>query len=216
MGAIRMGPPEELILALRQRSGLDHFVETGTFRGDTAAWAAAHFPQVTTIEMSPAIHAAAKARFGSLSNVRAIEEDSSAVLGELLAGLSQPAIFWLDAHWSGLDTAGIDAECPVLHELARINASPQAHVVLVDDARLFCAPPPPPRPHRAEQWPDLRSLVEALAAGGRRHVALFENVFVAVPSEQRRFLGTWLQDRATAARSRSAGRLAALWRSLTS
>jgi hypothetical protein len=214
MGAIRMGPPEELILALRKRSGLDHFVETGTFRGDTAVWAAAHFPRVTTIEMSAAIHAAAKARFSSLANVRAIEGDSRAALGELLAGLSQPAIFWLDAHWSGLDTAGIDAECPVLDELVRINASPQAHVVLVDDARLFCAPPP--RPHRAEQWPDLRNLVEALAAGSRRYVVLFEDVFVAVPSEQRRFLATWLQDRATAAHSRSGGRLAALWRNLIS
>ncbi len=209
-----MGPPEELILGLRQRGGLDHFVETGTFRGNTAVWAAAHFRQVTTIEMSPAIHAAAKARFGSLSNVRAIEGDSRIVLGELVAGLAQPAIFWLDPHWSGLDTAGVDAECPVLEELARINASPQAHVVLVDDARLFCAPPP--RPHRAEQWPDLSSLVGALAASGRRHVVLFEDVFVAVPSEEKRFLSTWLQDSATAARARSGGRFAALWRSLTS
>jgi len=214
MGAIRMGPPEDLILALQKRSGLDHFVETGTFRGGTAAWAAAHFPRVTTIEMSAAIHAAAKARFSSLTNVRAIEGDSRAALGELVAGLSQPAIFWLDAHWSGLDTAGVEAECPVLEEVARINASPQAHVVLVDDARLFSAPPP--RPHRADQWPDLRSVVEALAAGGRRHVALFEDVFVAVPSEQRQFLVAWMQDQATAARSRSGGRLAALWRSLTS
>jgi hypothetical protein len=214
MGAIRMGPPEELILALRQRSGFDHFVETGTFRGDTAAWAAAHFRQVTTIEMSAAIHAAAKARFGSLTNVRAIEGDSRAALGELLAGLAQPAIFWLDAHWSGLDTAGVEAECPVLDELARINASPQAHAVLVDDARLFCAPPP--RPHLAEQWPDLASVVTALAAGGRRYVALFDDVFVAVHSGERRFLTTWLQDRATEAASRSGGRLAALWRNLTS
>jgi len=209
-----MGPPEELILGLRQRSGFDHFVETGTFRGDTAAWAAAHFRQVTTIEMSAAIHAAAKARFGSLTNVRVIEGDSRAALGELLAGLSRPAIFWLDAHWSGLDTAGVEAECPVLGEVARINASPQAHVVLVDDARLFCAPPP--RPHRAEQWPDLRSIVDALAAAGRRYVVLFEDVFVAVPFEDRPFLVTWLQERATAARSRSGGRLAALWRNLTS
>jgi hypothetical protein len=214
MGAIRMGPPEELILGLRQRSGLDHFVETGTFRGDTAVWAAAHFRQVTTIEMSAAIHAAARIRFASLTNVRAIEGDSRTVLGEFLAGISRPAIFWLDAHWSGLDTAGGDAECPVLDELAGINASPQAHIVLVDDARLFCAPPP--RPHRAEQWPDLRGVVDALAAGGRRFVVLFEDVFVAVPSEERRFLATWLQDRATPANSRSGGRLAALWRNLTS
>lgn len=214
MGSIRMGPPEELILALRQRGGLDHFVETGTFRGRTAAWAAAHFGQVTTIEMSGAIHAAFRDRFGSLTNVRAVAGDSRAVLGEVVAELAQPAIFWLDAHWSGLDTAGGEAECPVLEEIARINASPQAHIVLVDDARLFCAPPP--RPHRAEQWPDLASIAEALAAGGRRYLALFEDAFVAVPSQERQFLTGWLQDHATEAASRSGGRVAALWRSLTS
>lgn len=212
MGAIRMGPPEELILGLRQRSGIDHFVETGTFRGDTAAWAAGHFGRVTTIEMSEAIHAAVRPRFASLAKVRAIAGDSRIALGEVVAGLSRPAIFWLDAHWSGLDTAGAGAECPVLEEIALIDASPQAHLLLVDDARLFCAPPP--RPHRAEEWPDLRSVVEALAGGGRRYVALFEDVFVAVPSGERPFLTAWLQDRATAARS--GGRLAALWRSLTS
>ena len=209
-----MGPPEELILGIQKRAGIDHFIETGTFRGDTAAWAAAHFRQVTTIEMSAVIHAAFQARFASLTNVRAIAGDSRAALGEIVAGLSQPAIFWLDAHWSGLDTAGVEAECPVLEEIARIDASPQAHVVLVDDARLFCAPPP--RPHRAEEWPDLRSVVEALAAGGRRYVALFEDVFVALPSAERQFLAAWLQDQATVAAARSGGRLAALWRHLTS
>jgi hypothetical protein len=60
------------------------------------------------------------------------------------------------------------------------------------------------------------SVVDALAAGARRYVVFFEDVLVAVPSEQRRFLATWLQNRATAARSRSGGRLATLWRNLTS
>ena len=207
-----MGPPEELILGIQQRNGIDHFIETGTFRGGTAAWAAGHFRQVITIEMSAAIHAAFKERFAALTNVRAIGGDSRAALGEVVAGLVQPAIFWLDAHWSGLDTAGVEAECPVLEEIARIDASPLNHVVLVDDARLFCAPPP--RPHRAEEWPDLRSIVDALAAGGRRHVALFEDVFVAVPFGERQFLSAWLQERAPAAGGR--GRLAALWRTLIS
>jgi hypothetical protein len=214
MGAIRMGPPEDLIVALQNHAGIEQFVETGTFRGNTAAWAAGHFREVTTIEMSAAIHAAFRARFASLANVRALHGDSRALLGDIVAGLSQPAIFWLDAHWSGLDTAGVEAECPVLEEIARIDASSQEHVLLVDDARLFCAPPP--RPHRAEQWPDLRTVVDVLAAGGRRYVALFEDVFVAVPSKDRQFLSAWLQDRLTAAAARPGGRLAALWKNLTS
>lgn len=65
---------------------------------------------------------------------------------------------------------------------------------MVDDARLFCAPPP--RPHRAEHWPDLAVTTSVLVAGGRRHVMLVEDVFVAVPNEQRAFLDRWLQDAA--------------------
>ncbi len=189
-----MGPPQDLILALQDRMGLGHFVETGTFRGDTAAWAGGHFRHVVTIELSPDYHAAAAVRFRGHERIRALQGDSATRIREVVAALEEPALFWLDAHWSGLDTAGREAECPLLAEVAAINASPWGHVVLVDDARLFCAPPP--RPHRAEQWPDLAATTTVLAAGGRRHVVLVEDVFVAVPGEQRVFLNSWLQDAA--------------------
>jgi hypothetical protein len=205
-----MGPPEDLTFALQARLRLDDFVETGTFHGHTAAWAAVHFPRVTTIELSPAYHAAAQDRFRSQANVRALAGDSSARLREVVPALAGPALFWLDAHWSGLDTAGREAECPLLAEIALINAVPRTHTLLVDDARLFCAPPP--RPHRAEQWPDLVSTVDALSEGGRRHVVLFEDVLVAVPADQREFLNAWLQDAAASARSE--GRLARWWKKI--
>ena len=60
-----------------------------------------------------------------------------------------------------------------------INASRADHVVMVDDARLFCAPPP--APHRAEDWPDLLATVQVLSDRGRRHVILHDDVLVAVP-----------------------------------
>jgi hypothetical protein len=203
MGIVRMGPPQELVLALRDRMGLSHFVETGTFRGDTAAWAAAHFARVTTLELSPAIHATARARLAPLAQVRALQGDSGLLLRDLVKTLEGPALFWLDAHWSGLDTAGVGAECPVLAEIALVDASPLPNVLLVDDARLFCAPPP--RPHRAEQWPELAGVVAALAAGGRRFVVLLDDVLVAVPESERAFLVPWLQDRATEAAARQGG-----------
>lgn len=202
-----MGPPEALILALHTRQGYGDFIETGTYRGDTAAWAAGHFSRVTTIELAPAYHAAAQARFQAQPKVRALGGESSAVLRDVVPALTGPALFWLDAHWSGLDTAGRETECPLLAEVAVINAAPDVHTVMVDDARLFYAPPP--RPHRAEQWPDLAATVAALQAGGRRHVVLFEDVFVAVPLAEREFLDTWLQD--LAAVERAKGRLARWW-----
>jgi len=196
MGLHRMGPPEDLILALKGRLGLDDFVETGTFRGDTAAWAARHFARVTTIELSPAYLAAAQQRFRDQLNVRSLGGDSAAVLQETVAALAGPACFWLDAHWSGLDTAGREAECPLLGELDLLNASPAPHVILVDDARLFCAPPP--RPHQASMWPDLPTTTAALYDRGRRHVVLVDDVLVAVPAALRDFLDGWLQDRTNA------------------
>jgi hypothetical protein len=208
-----MGPPEALILALQRQLGLADFVETGTYRGDTTAWAAGHFARVTTIEMSPAYHVAAQARFQAQAGVRALGGNSGIVLRGVVDALTQPALFWLDAHWSGLDTAGREAECPVLAEIASINASPVAHTVLVDDARLFCAPPP--RPHRAEQWPGLVTLVEALHHGGRRHVVQYEDVFVAVPSAAREFLTAWLQDEAAGSGPPPpSGRLARWWKKM--
>jgi hypothetical protein len=201
-----MGPPEALVLALQQRLGLGDFVETGTYRGATAAWAAGHFPRVTTIELSPTYCAAAQAKFRDRPNLRVLGGDSSTVLREIVPTLAGPALFWLDAHWSGLDTAGQEAECPLLTEIALINTAPVMHTLLVDDARLFCAPPP--RPHRAEQWPDLAATVSLLGAGGARHVVLCDDVFVAVPAGEREFLNAWLQD---AASSRPRGRWAQWW-----
>ena len=197
-------------MALQARLRLGDFVETGTYRGDTAAWAAGHFARVTTIELSPGYCAAAQARFRDQPNVRVLGGDSSAVLAATIPALTGPAFFWLDAHWSGLDTAGRETECPLRAELALLNAAPVTHVVLVDDARLFCAPPT--RPHRAELWPDLATTVALLHDRGRRHVVLFEDVLIAVPAAEREFLSSWLQDRVTAAGSES--RLARWWRKL--
>src|SRR5882724_7917824 len=144
MGNIRMGPPDTLIAALQARLGFGDFVETGTYRGNTAAWAAGQFTRVTTIELSPAFHAAAQERFRGQPGVRLLRGESSAVLREIVPTLTGPALFWLDAHWSGLDTVGREAECPLLAEIAVINAASPVHTVLVDDARLFSAPPPRP------------------------------------------------------------------------
>ncbi len=196
MGVVRVGPPEELVLKLQEILGLTEFIETGTFRGDTAAWAARHFARVCTIEWAQSYHTAAVERFRTTSNVQALRGHSTEVLQSLVPTLTAPALFWLDAHWSGGDTAGSEAECPVLAEISCIAKSPLAHVILVDDARLFCAPPP--RPHRATEWPDLATTVAALAGSGVRHVALIDDVLIAVPTAATAALTDFLQDLTTA------------------
>src|SRR5215212_6347121 len=101
MGLHRMGPPAELVLALQRELNAGDFIETGTYHGDTAAWAAQHFARVATIELSPQYHAAAAQRFRGQQQVRVLNGSSATVLQEIVPGLTSPAIFWLDAHWSG-------------------------------------------------------------------------------------------------------------------
>lgn len=55
--------------------------------------------------------------------------------------------------------------------------------MLIDDARLFLAPPPPP--HDREQWPSFMQVMDALRARHERYVTVFEDVIVAVPLSAR-------------------------------
>ncbi len=125
--------------------------------------------RVTTIELSPAYHAAAQARFFAQPNVRTLAGNSVARITRRGSEPPGSGDFLARCHWSGLDTASHELECPVLAEIALINASSLAHVVLVATTHTaVCAPPP--RPHRAEQWPGLATIVAALDQEGRRHV----------------------------------------------
>ena len=94
--------------------------------------------------------------------------------------MSIPAVFWLDAHWSGGETARGATECPVLGEIAAIRAHSPEHAILVDDAALFLAPPP--APHRREDWPDIQILLRCLnTPPPEPYVVVFRDVLIAVP-----------------------------------
>ncbi|HOX07106.1 MAG TPA: hypothetical protein PK280_11950 [Planctomycetota bacterium] len=179
MGSERMGPPEDLVLWLAQEFGLDTFVETGTYRGDTALWASDHFSRVITIEGSAELYTKARARLAG-RNVSIVQGDSREKLAEVTRSLGGPALFWLDAHWCGENSCGSDRQCPLLDELAAVADSPHGHFIMIDDARLFMAPPP--HPNKAEQWPSLADVLGKLQAYHARYAIIFDDVIVAVPS----------------------------------
>ena len=190
------GPVAQLMLALRDRFGLAHFVETGTFEGKTAAWAAGHFDGVTSIELSPELHRRAAARHADLPNVRFVQGHSGERLREVVEGLGGPGLFWLDGHYSGGETAGESDECPVLAEIAAIDASETEHFLFIDDARLFLCPPP--APHRADHWPSLGELVTALQNEREVGIVVLDDVVIRVPGAARAFLTERCQAVATA------------------
>jgi hypothetical protein len=183
VGSVHQGLPPNLARDARRAVGARTLVETGTNVGNSAALAARMFERVVTIEKDPTLHATARARYGDLRNVEWMLGDSRDILPQL--DLSEPTVFWLDGHWSAGDTAGEGDECPLLEELATIGPR---HAILIDDARLFIEPPPPP--HDPSQWPTLEQVMDALRD---REVAIRDDVVMALPRQRRSrwLLGLW-------------------------
>jgi len=191
MGRVNWGVPIAIVDMLRQHGGIRLCIEAGTYRGASTEFLAARFDRVITIEASPALAAAAERRLARFSTVQVIHGDSSTVLPSVLAGLEQPALFWIDSHYCGPESYGVDRQCPVIDEIRTIVAAAPEHVVLIDDARLFLEPPP--LPLDAAQWPSIGEICEAFAGGAnRRFLAVHDDVVFAVPESLRPPLVDWL------------------------
>jgi hypothetical protein len=177
------GVPRELVGELKGTVGLRRAVETGTYRGGGARTLAEIFDDVVTIELSDELHDAASRQLADLGNVRVLHGDSRAELGPLAAE-GTPTLYWLDGHWSGGSTAGAAHECPVLEELGAIGSGHPDDCVLIDDARLFAAAPPPP--HDPAQWPSLIEVFDTLRSHRpQHHLTLLHDLVIAVPQAAR-------------------------------
>lgn len=122
--------------------GLQTLVETGTFLGDTAHFFALRGCKVITVEVEPRLAALARKRFKAVSNVKVLEGDSAVVIEQILGNLRQPALFWLDGHFSGGPTGKGACETPIVAEVRAILANaPAGSIVIADDARCFGTQP---------------------------------------------------------------------------
>ena len=105
------------------------------------------------------------------------------ILPKILAKLNKaPVTFWLDAHCSFGNTAGIDDQCPLIDELNIILKRNQDDIILIDDARLFMKVPPPP--HNIDQWPTLTEIFESiLNSKKKRYVQIINDVIFIIPNK---------------------------------
>jgi hypothetical protein len=184
MGAVHYSLDARLARLLQEKLRFDVFVETGTGQGDTVAAVRPLFPEIHTIEQDESLHAAAARRFLDDPAVRVHLGDSGAVLSRIVPYLESRAVFyWLDAHATG--EAPVDGpECPLVEELAAISRLSERSVVMIDDARLFLAPPPPPR--RPDAWPSLATVLAHLGRLSSAHEPLvIDDTFVFVPASVR-------------------------------
>lgn len=90
-----------------------------------------------SIELDETLCALARRRFRRHPDVEILWGDSGSLLANVVEQLTEPAVFWLDGHYSGGVTADSGGDAPILSELEAVLVSPVAHLVLVDDARLF-------------------------------------------------------------------------------
>jgi hypothetical protein len=195
MGIVRMGPPEYLIDKLAAEFAIKSFVETGTYKGETTAWASRHFRQVYTIENYRPTYDQTAAKYAHLHNVDFLYGHSASALPAVLQKLSGNSIFWLDAHWMGEGSYGEADECPVLNEIRLLNESRDVHYIFIDDARLFLSPPP--LPHVLAQWPTVGELIAELDKK-RRYTIIDDDVLISVPIEAKELVGRLVQEKTTA------------------
>jgi hypothetical protein len=119
-------------------TGYKVFVETGTFLGKTTLAMSQIFDRCFTIEIDENLYARARQLLASRSNITVILGDSGEKLPEVVAQLEEPAIFWLDGHYSKSVTGKGARDTPIEAELHAIfHHRIKEHVILIDDARAF-------------------------------------------------------------------------------
>ncbi len=117
-----------------------YFIETGSFTGNGIQQAlnTGCFAKIHSIEFSSLHYNNVCQKFENHPQVFLWQGDSGELLNILLKSIDAPATFWLDAHYSGGDTARGSTLSPIIKELRCIrNHAIKRHVILIDDVRQF-------------------------------------------------------------------------------
>jgi hypothetical protein len=133
---------KSFLIKMRDLFNIKNFVETGTYLGDTTINAANVFNKAYTVEIDSKLYHNALAKFNKLSknNIFAALNNSTAFIHQILPLLSEPTLFFLDAHWSEGITGKLgNQNTPILDELKAIASlgKRQNYILVIDDLRFF-------------------------------------------------------------------------------
>ena len=162
-------PTVSIIAAdLQKRLRLKTFIDTGTWEGLTAIWAAEHFARVHTIEIDEVrFHAVRRtiAHKGLEETIVTHLGDSRRVLERLIPFVDPTTFFWLGAR--------TEDDCPLMDELALIRGGSDSHIIMIDDIHSF-------QRRTYEKWPSFLDICKAVTG-----LAFFvgDGVLVAFPHE---------------------------------
>lgn len=159
-----------LLAACAQQFHLHVLVETGTYLGDSVNALRNHFEEIHSIELDDALYEHAVWRFRRFPHIHVYHGDSAVVLPQILVHISEPCLFWLDAHVSGGLTARGVKNTPVMDEVRTITGHRvRGHVILLDDAGSFAG---------KEDYPTVQQLRSMLPEW---NVDVIEGVICAIP-----------------------------------
>ena len=116
------------------------FIETGTYLGHGIINVKNDFREVHSIELNEKFYNDALINFKDDSNVFMHLGDSAEVMDEIIHNINEPILFYLDAHFSGGETAfgkEEDKGCPLLRELNVLGKRKYNDIIIVDDMRLM-------------------------------------------------------------------------------
>ena len=125
---------QKVVRAYGEKFGLKTLVETGTYYGEMVAAMKSRFEHIYSIEFVPELAERATKKFARYPHIRILCGDSRVEMPKVLALLSAPALFWLDAGYYGWVGKQGDQR-RLSAELEMILSHPFPHVILLDDAR---------------------------------------------------------------------------------
>ena len=135
-------PPDDVKQWVVEKYARKHrlriMIETGTYEGDMVEAVRKRFRVIHSIEISEPLYRKAVGKFFGLDHIHLHHGNSENLLPAILDTVDKPALFWLDAHYSGEGTGRGSMDSPIMKELRHIFDHPvRNHVILIDDARLF-------------------------------------------------------------------------------
>lgn len=172
MGLFWKGIPQPLFPAIMEVLGPSFVaIETGTYKAETTKMLADFADFVITIEADFGYYQKSKETLQRFENVTILHGDSSVLIESSLPIHETNCLMWLDAHYSGGNTAGVLNHCPLMSELHHVLASRKASntVILIDDSRGLIG---------KSGWPLLSELIGLLSQNGFSSI-IIDDVLIA-------------------------------------
>jgi len=134
------------LVNIREKRNINTFIETGTLHGEGVDFALhSGFTKVISIDIDENIVNLARAKYKNNDKVEILLGNSTDVLKEICPKINEPVIFWLDAHFPGVDSPHAsefkdvprEIKVPLEYELQIIKERNMPDVIICDDLWVY-------------------------------------------------------------------------------